>query len=128
MQDKEAGKAASRMADLDDTIEKLVAVAKKKGYIDSACTVASLKADAAKSKEKETQDDAVSLMTAMKKNLDSQTSSVRCPPSLPGAARQKRGTTPDKMQKNKHTEPMQQKSSNVNVSMAAHEQGEARHA
>jgi hypothetical protein len=65
------------MADLDDTIEKLVAVAKRKGYIDSACTMASLKADAAKNKDKEVQDDAVSLMTAMKKNLDAQTTAVR---------------------------------------------------
>ena len=65
------------MADLDDTIEKLVAVAKRKGYIDAECTVASLKAEAAKSKDKEVQDDAVSLMTAMKKNLDAQTTAVR---------------------------------------------------
>ena len=77
MQDKDSSKAAGRMADLHDTIEKLVAVAKKKGYIDSACTVESLKAEAVKSREKETQDDAVSLMTAMKKNLDVQTTAGR---------------------------------------------------
>lgn len=77
VQDKDSSKAAGRMADLHDTIEKLVAVAKKKGYIDSACTVESLKAEAVKSREKETQDDAVSLMTAMKKNLDVQTTAVR---------------------------------------------------
>lgn len=64
------------MADLDETIEKLVAVAKRKGYIDPACTVASLKAEAAKRKDAEASDDAVSLMTAMKKNLDAQTQAV----------------------------------------------------
>ena len=72
-----AAQAATRMADLDDTIEKLVAVAKRKGYIDADCTVASLKAEAAKNKDKEVQEDAVSLMTAMKKNLDAQTTAVR---------------------------------------------------
>jgi hypothetical protein len=77
LQDKDGGKAATRMADLDDTIEKLVAVAKRKGYVDQDCTVESLKAEAAKGKEKEVQDDAVSLMTAMKKNLDAQTTAVR---------------------------------------------------
>lgn len=82
VQDKETGKAATRMADLDETIEKLVGVAKRKGYIDAACTVASLKAEAAKSKEAEVADDAVSLMTAMKKNLDAQTTAVRNPPSI----------------------------------------------
>lgn len=63
------------MADLDDTIEKLVAVAKRKGYVGDDTTVESLKAEAAKGKE----DDAVSLMTAMKKNLDAQTGAVRLP-------------------------------------------------
>ena len=69
------------MADLDETIEKLVGVAKRKGYIGSACTVASLKAEAAKSKDGDVADDAVSLMTAMKKNLDAQTTAVRSAPS-----------------------------------------------
>lgn len=77
MQDKEAGKASTRMADLEDTIEKLVAVAKRKGYIDQDATVESLKADAMKNREKDNHEDAVSLMAAMKKNLDAQTSAVQ---------------------------------------------------
>lgn len=78
MQDKESGKASTRMADLEDTIEKLVAVAKRKGYIDQDATVESLKADAIKNREKDHHEDAVSLMAAMKKNLDAQTAAVRC--------------------------------------------------
>lgn len=65
------------MAEIDETLEKLVAVAKKKGFIEPECTVQSLKEEAAKKKGEDEQGDAVSLMTTMKSNLDKQTSAVR---------------------------------------------------
>jgi hypothetical protein len=67
------------MAEIHETLEKLVAVAKKKGYIDPECTVQSLKEAAAQKKSEESQGDAVGLMTAMKKSLDTQTQAVRSP-------------------------------------------------
>jgi uncharacterized protein YbcC (UPF0753/DUF2309 family) len=82
LQDSEKGNAAKRMAEIHETLEKLVAVAKKKGYIDQDCTVQSLKEEAAHKKSEEEQGDAVSLMTAMKKSLDTQTHAVRFHPDL----------------------------------------------
>lgn len=87
IQDQEKGNAAKRMAEIDETLEKLVAVAKKKGFIDPECTVQSLKEEAAKKKSEDDQGDAVGLMTAMKQSLDKQTSAVRLPNlSAPGCA------------------------------------------
>ena len=77
VQDQEKGNAAKRMAEIDETLEKLVAVAKKKGFIDPECTVQSLKEEAAKKKNEDDQGDAVGLMTAMKQSLDKQTGAVR---------------------------------------------------
>ena len=65
------------MAGIHETLEKLVAVAKKKGYIEPECTVQTLKDEAALKKSEEEQGDAVGLMTAMKKSLDTQTQAVR---------------------------------------------------
>lgn len=65
------------MAEIHETLEKLVAVAKKKGYIDPECTVQSLKEEAAHKKSEDEQGDSVGLMTAMKKSLDTQTQAVR---------------------------------------------------
>lgn len=76
VQDQEKGNAAKRMAEIHETLEKLVAVAKKKGYIDQECTVQSLKDEAAHKRSEDEQGDAVGLMTAMKKSLDTQTQAV----------------------------------------------------
>lgn len=84
VQDQEKGNAAKRMAEIDETLEKLVAVAKKKGFIDPECTVQSLKEDAAKKKSEDDQGDAVGLMTTMKQDLDKQTSAVRLSDSMCG--------------------------------------------
>lgn len=74
--------AASRMHEIDDTLEKLVKVAKKKGYLDPEASVESLKEEARsraasdRAAKSDRDESSAGLMEAMRKRLDSQTAAV----------------------------------------------------
>lgn len=71
------------MHEIDDTLEKLVKVAKKKGYLDPEATVESLKEEARaraateRAAKSEREESSTGQMEAMRKRLDTQTAAVR---------------------------------------------------
>ena len=77
MQDPEYSK---RMDEINDTLDRLIKVAKKKGYLDSEATIDVLKetarAQVAAERAATEEKSATGLMESMKQRLDSQTAAV----------------------------------------------------
>lgn len=70
------GTAAVRMAEIEETLVKLITLAKNKGYIGSDCTIESLKDDVRQRREDMDQKDDEEQLNAMKTDLAAQTASV----------------------------------------------------
>ena len=69
--------AERRMADIDETLGKLIAVAKKRKYISADNTAESLRQQAERKLQDQAAKATVSKMTQMKERLDVQSAAVR---------------------------------------------------
>lgn len=73
------GTAAARMAEIGETLEKLLALAKKKGYIGPDCTIETLKDEVRQRRQDSDQKEDEEQLNAMKNDLAEQTAAVRFP-------------------------------------------------
>jgi hypothetical protein len=69
--------AERRMAEINETLEKLIALAKKRKYISADNTVASLRLEAEKKVQESAAKTTIAKMTQMKGRLDAQSAAVR---------------------------------------------------
>ena len=69
--------AERRMADIDETLEKLITVAKKRKYISADNTAESMRQQAERKVQDQAAKATVTKMTQMKERLDAQSAAVR---------------------------------------------------
>lgn len=77
LQGEDKKEAESRMADIDETLQKLIAVAKKRKYISADNTVESLRQEAERKVQDQAAKATITRMTQMKQRLDTQSAAVR---------------------------------------------------
>lgn len=77
MQGQGDGTAAIRMSEIEETLEKLISLAKNKGYIASDCTIETLKDAVRQRRQDIDQKDDEEQLNAMKTDLADQTAAVR---------------------------------------------------
>lgn len=65
------------MAEIEETLDKLISLAKNKGYIASDCTIETLKDEVRQRRQDIDQKDDEEQMNAMKADLSDQTAAVR---------------------------------------------------
>lgn len=78
-QGEEKRDAERRMGEIDETLEKLVTLAKKRKYISADETLASLRKQAERKMQDQATKSTINKMTQMKQRLDAQSSAVRYP-------------------------------------------------
>jgi hypothetical protein len=77
MQAEDKHVAELRMTDINETLEKLIALAKKRKYISADSTMDSLRLEAEKKVQESAAKATIAKMTQMKHRLDTQTAAVR---------------------------------------------------